>query len=188
MITMGMDAILDDPKILKEVVYYMRKGAIFVYPTDTVYGIGCNALKNDSVLAIRNIKNSQQPFSVIAPSKKWIKHKMNVLHYDYLKKLPGPYTFVFEKKRKSMLATSSQSSYLGIRIPKHPFSKLVSIAEIPFITTSANISGKPVIHRLKELPKSIIDRADFAIDGGMLGKKASKVVDLTGSDPLVLRE
>ena len=72
---------------------------IYVYPTDTIYGIGCDATNDKLVLKIRSIKKrDEKPFSIIAPSKDWIKNNFEIIHPEYLDKLPGPYTLVMKPK------------------------------------------------------------------------------------------
>ena len=93
----------------------IKSGAIFIYPTDTVYGIGCNAENENSVSRIKLIKarEKEKPLSVIAPSKQWIKENLNTEKIDINKYLPGPYTLVLWKKDKSFLAHVSSSDTLG---------------------------------------------------------------------------
>lgn len=104
-----LDDILENNGLKKGVTDSMKSGAIFIYPTDTVYGIGCDAGNSKSVAKVREIKQTKQPFSVIAPSKKWIKHKLKIMHTEYLKRLPGQYTLIFTKKRKGFLQAASTS-------------------------------------------------------------------------------
>jgi L-threonylcarbamoyladenylate synthase len=165
----------------------IKKGMVFAYPTDTVYGLGCNALEEGSVRRIRAIKGSARPFSVIAPSREWIENNLIIKCPEYLDRLPGPYTLVFRKRRKSFLRPASPGGNLGVRIPSHPFTRLVQEAGVPFITTSANISGDVPPRVLSGMPVKIREGADVAIDGGPLGKKPSSVMDLTGKRPSVLR-
>ena len=78
-------------------------GAVFIYPTDTIYGIGCNAENEEAVKKIRDAKNrSKAPFSVIAPSIDWIKENCEVTETaeEWLEKFPGPYTLIFKLKDK----------------------------------------------------------------------------------------
>ncbi|MCA9460458.1 MAG: Sua5/YciO/YrdC/YwlC family protein, partial [Nanoarchaeota archaeon] len=96
-----MNVITKD-EILQNLDFYLNEiklGKIFIYPTDTIYGIGCSALVSKSISLIKKIKKrDEKAFSVIAPSKKWINENCNVLdvHKKYLEKLPGKYTFIFE--------------------------------------------------------------------------------------------
>jgi len=120
-----LDEIVRDGKTRKKIVDAMIMGKIFIYPTDTIYGIGCNAMDSDVVERIRNLKRSTNPFSVIAPSKGWVKERLFVNHPEFLVRLPGPYTLVFKKRNPDFLSHVSDSDSLGIRIPKHPFSELV---------------------------------------------------------------
>ena len=86
----------------QEIIDSITEGKIFIYPTDTIYGIGCNAQDAEAVSEIRSIKSrAQNPFSVIAPSVEWIKENCVVEKEAeaWLKKLPGPYTLIFKLKR-----------------------------------------------------------------------------------------
>ena len=152
------------------------KTKIIIYPTDTIYGIGCNALDSKLVNRIREIKRrDKKPFSVIAPSKKWIRDNFFVNEKD-LDKLPGRYTLILKMKRKLVADNVSFSDKLGVRIPEHEISKIVEKANIPFITTSVNFSGKPYAKEIKEIPKEILDKVDIVIDAGKLDNKPSTII------------
>ena len=107
--------------ITKEII----EGKIFIYPTDTIYGIGCNALNKKSVNKIKKLKgrDKDKPLSIIAPSKKWIKENC-IIDVDLIKYLPGPYTIVLKKKDSNFLKHVSNTSTIGIRIPKNNFIKM----------------------------------------------------------------
>lgn len=189
-----MPAIVPFPQTRKKVsrtflVRAIHEGKLFIYPTDTIYGIGCNALDEKSVRKIKSLKKRDQrkPLSVIAPSKKWICQHCVVQHSAFLKKLPGPYTFIFKKKKKNFLRETSSTSKIGIRIPRHPFARFVKSAGVPFITTSVNVSGKKPIRQIREIPKSILKKVDFVLDDGLLENPPSKIVDLSGEKPIEVK-
>lgn len=180
---------------LKDVVAYsqiqdivlaeIRKGSVFLYPTDTVYGLGCNAEDPDAVARIRRIKQSSRPFSVIA-SKAWI--MQNLYTYpEYLEKLPGPYTFIF-RKRGGLLEDCSPADTLGVRVPAHPLTEILLRPGHPFVSTSANLSGQKTITRISEFPQHLIEMVDVAIDGGILSGKPSSVIDVSKGKPVILRK
>jgi len=180
--------ILANKVLMRGVVDEIRLGSIFIYPTDTVYGIGCNAEETDSVNTVREIKHTDHPFSVIVPSKNWVNKKLKVIHTEYLQRLPGPYTLIFKKKREDYLSPVSQSDSLGVRIPKHSFSDIINRAGVPFVTTSANISGQPAISSPKKIPEKILQQIDFVLDAGVISGKPSTVIDLTADEPKVIRK
>jgi L-threonylcarbamoyladenylate synthase len=185
--TVKLDDVVRNSRARKKVVEAMITGKIFIYPTDTIYGIGCNAMDSDVVRRIRELKGSSHPFSVIVPSKGWIKQWLFAKN-DFLKKLPGPYTLILRKKNPDFLNEVSSLDSLGIRIPRHVFSELVCEAGIPFITTSVNILGQKPVVRTEEIPEPMRKAADFIIDGGVLNNRPSKVIDLTSGKPMILRE
>ena len=153
------------------------KTKIIIYPTDTIYGIGCNALDEKLVNKIREIKKrDNKPFSVIAPGKKWILENFLVDKMD-LEKLPGRYTLILKMKRKVIADNVSFGDKLGIRIPKHKISEIIGKFGIPFITTSVNFSGENYIKEIKEIPEEILNKVDYVIDEGRLDNKPSTVIE-----------
>lgn len=153
-------------------------GKIFIYPTDTIYGIGCDALNKRSVEKIREIKKrDQRPFSIIAPSFKWIE-KNCVVNLNLKKYLPGAYTLILKKKEKNFLSHISETDSLGVRIPNCDFTKKLQKSGVPFITTSVNLSGEKPANQIKEIPKEILEKVDYVIDKGKLsGKPSTLIID-----------
>ena len=181
-----LEMALKSPKERGEILHCIR-GGVMVYPTDTVYGIGCNAENPAVVSRLRKIKKAAHPLSVIAPSKRWIDEKCIITKSARagLAKLPGKYTLILQKKDQSCLSLSSPGRTVGIRIPLHPFTRLIQKSGIPFVTTSANISGQSVAQTVSSLP--FVHDVDITIDGGRLGKKASAIIDCTGSKPVFIK-
>lgn len=169
-----------------EILEAIKSGKIIIYPTDTIYGIGCNALNENSVKKIREIKKRDEgkPFSVIAPNIKWIKENCIVKHSEFLEKLPGPFTFIFLKKNPKQFSSTSSGETIGVRIPLHPFSKLIEKVNVPFVTTSVNVSGQPNATSLKNIPKNILEKVDIVIDAGDLNNPPSTIYNLTGDSPI----
>jgi L-threonylcarbamoyladenylate synthase len=167
---------------IKELKKEILKGKIFIYPTDTIYGIGCDATNLKSVEKIKNIKDRERdkPLSVIAPSINWIKdnlileENLNIEQY-----LPGPYTIILKKKDPSFLKHVSSNDSIGVRIPDHKITKEIQKTEKPFITTSVNLSGEPFLTDLKELKKEISSKVDYLIQSHtpLSGKPSSIIIN-----------
>jgi L-threonylcarbamoyladenylate synthase len=163
----------------KEVIEEIAKGAVFIYPTDTIYGIGCNATNDKAVKRIRKMKGrATKPFSVIAPSIEWIKENCSLTNYAkaWLLKLPGPYTLIINLKRADAVCpqTNRGLKNLGIRIPDHWISDIAAKVGKPIVTTSVNVEGKPFATKLEQLEKF---DADFIIYEGEKEGKPSTLVD-----------
>ncbi|MFH1445635.1 MAG: L-threonylcarbamoyladenylate synthase [Nanoarchaeota archaeon] len=169
-------------KTKKEMIEKIKSGDVFIYPTDTVYGLGCDATNAHSVQRIKDIKCSDHPFSVIAPSLEWIDKNLTVSHVEFLKRLPGPYTLIMKKKKPGDMIWVSENDKLGIRIPMHPFTDIIQASGKPFVTTSLNISGKKVLTDLKDLTKSMVESVDVIIDAGLLNNPSSEIFDLSGAN------
>jgi len=169
---------LTDENVLKNL-----KRSIFIYPTDTIYGIGCDAVSEKLVAYVREIKGREtKPFSVIAPNKKWISDNciVNEEAKEWIDKLPGAYTLIFKlKNRKAIAENVSFGETIGIRIPAHWISEVVKKFGIPIVTTSANLTGKPFMTSLDDLDKSIYE--------GEKKGSPSRVIDLTGKEVKILR-
>src|SRR3989344_8136013 len=126
-----------------EIIEKIKSGALFIYPTDTIYGIGCNALKAKAVQAVRKLKNRpDSPLSILVPSKEWIQQYCIITPKteEWLQKLPGPYTLILPLQENNPLPkiVTGSIATIGIRIPHHWFQRIVVEANIPIITTSAN--------------------------------------------------
>lgn len=160
------------------------KGNIFIYPTDTIYGIGCNAENAELVAKLREIKGADHPFSVIAPSKEWVIENLECKD-EWLEKLPGPVTLILKIKTKGCVAdeTTAGKNTLGVRIPDHWFSEVAKDLNLPIITTSVNESGEEPITHLDEIPENIKKHTHFAIDEGRLEARPSTIIDCTGDEP-----
>ena len=160
-----------------------EENIVFIYPTDTIYGIGCNALNKEAVGRIRKLKKrNDNPFSVIAPSKEWVTEncKVNENAKEWIQKLPGPYTLVLKIKKECVAKNVAPGlETLGIRIPKHWFSGFVKETNIPIVSTSANISGNDFMTSLEDLDEEIKSKVDFIVYEGVKEGKPSRIVDLT---------
>ena len=152
-------------------------GKIFIYPTDTIYGLGCNALDDQAVNKIREIKQrDNKPLSIIAPSTNWILEHFITTLEEIKKYLPGPYTLLLKKKNSDFLNWISNNDRIGIRIPDHEFTKKLQEIGIPFVTTSVNLAGEPFARSIKEIKKEILSKVDEIIDIGELNGQPSKLI------------
>ncbi len=165
------------------------RAKIIIYPTDTVYGIGCNAENEmlvEKIFAIKG-RDRKKPLSVIAPNKEWMLRHCVVSRETLDKYLPGKYTLLLKKKDPKFLEFATAGSpNIGVRIPAHRFSNLVGKAGVPFITTSANLSGGKAPKSLPEIQKEIMDAADIVIDGGILEGIPSTIVDCTKEKEVIV--
>ena len=166
---------------LRKAVEVLKGGGIIIYPTETVYGIGGNALDAEVVEKIRRIKGrGEKPFSVIMGSlemvRKYCKAEGKTLQH-LMEHLPGAYTFILEEKAP---APFSEKGKIGVRVPLHHFlRKVVLEAGVPLIGTSANLSGKKPSTTLSEVDDKLLEQADLIIDGGKTHfSEPSTVVDL----------
>ncbi|MBN2042753.1 MAG: threonylcarbamoyl-AMP synthase [Candidatus Aenigmarchaeota archaeon] len=174
---------LHDALKSREITEAIVKGSVFVYPTDTLYGIGCNAENAEAVKRVCEAKQRppDKPFSVIVPSKDWIREntvisKENMEFVNNL--LPGPYTIILKAKKAIPFVTSKEKT-MGLRIPRNEFCDLIREQGILFVTTSVNLSEDEPVTSVKDIPAQMKERVDFAIDAGELGRYGSRVFDLT---------
>jgi L-threonylcarbamoyladenylate synthase len=173
-------------KIILLAALAIKEGKIIIYPTDTVYGLGCALNFKKSVEKIFEIKKrpKKKPLSVAFSDLKMAKKYIDLTksQEDFIKKsLERPYTFIVKKKKEKIsdLITAKKDT-LGIRIPNQRILReIIKEAAMPIITTSANISGKRPPATFKEIDPLIAQKADLAIDGGRCPVgKPSIIIDL----------
>lgn len=180
------DIIKNKPKFVKEIL----AGAVFIYLTDTIYGIGCDATNDSAVKKIRELKDrDKKPFSIIAPSIDWIRENCELSDKakKWLLQLPGPYTLILQLKNPNAVCaqTNMGMKTVGIRIPDHWISELVAGVGRPIITTSVNIAGKPPASTKQELEQFAVD---FIIYEGDKQGKPSTIVDLISGEKIIQRQ
>lgn len=182
------DALMDSVGKASEI---LKQGGIIIYPTDTVYGLGCNAFNKKAVKKLREIKNRHdKPLSVAVSGMEGVHSVAYVNEWQentMRENLPGPYTFVLEKKEFVPSLVSKKG--IGVRIPDHEKClRILGSVEFPVITTSANNPGEKAPRRVSDVPKKMLGQADLVIDDGELGGKPSSVVDLKKNTWKVLRK
>jgi len=175
----------------------IKKGKIIVSPTDTVYGLICDAGNKRAVGRIFKIKKRslQKPLSVFVKDFKTAR-KIAVINNEQEKILkavwPGKLIAVLKARKKFSQGIVCEFGKIGLRIPNYKLlNGILSEFEKPLAQTSANISGEPASNKMKGILHQFQNKKnqpDLVIDAGNLKKsKPSKVIDLTGNTPKVLR-
>lgn len=144
----------------------VSSGKIFIYPTDTLYGLGCDATNQQAVQRIKEIKqrDKDKPLSIIAPSFEWILKNFRTTKQELKKYLPGAYTLILKKKEANFLNWISNSETIGIRIPKNSFTEKIQKTGVPFVTTSVNLSGEPFALKIEDIKQEIKNKVDYIIE------------------------
>lgn len=177
-------------------VEVLREGGIVIYPTDTIYALGCDALNVRAVERICRIKgiNPQKVnLSIICRELSWVSEyaKLNNLYFKLLKRnLPGAFTFILPMS-SSLPKIYKNRKTVGVRIPDHAITlALVEALGNPLLTTSVSVDDEEPEYGTD--PELIAERyesvADLIIDGGEGGTIPSTTVDCTGDEPVVLRK
>ena len=181
--TISKDELLTSKDIF---IKKIRDGALFIYPTDTIYGIGCDATNEEAVKRVREVKERlTSPFSVIAPSIDWIQSncELNAQARKWLKRLPGPYTLILQLKDDTVVAPSVNAGLhsIGVRIPDHWMTDFVKELKIPVITTSVNKAGDEFMTSSDSIDSDIQSKVDFIVTDGEKAGNPSTLVDLTSA-------
>jgi tRNA threonylcarbamoyl adenosine modification protein (Sua5/YciO/YrdC/YwlC family) len=183
---------------INHVVDVLRNGGIVIYPTDTIYGIGCDLMNRKSIerlCQVMDIKPQKLDLSFICSDLSHISEYVKRLDtpiFKILKKsLPGPYTFILESSSKVPRILNVNKKTVGIRIPDHQIPRTI-VAQLgnPLITSS--IKDDDIIKEYTTDPEEIYEdfkhQVDLVIDGGPGKNIPSSVIDCTGGDIVVVRE
>lgn len=172
----------------------LKNGGIIVYPTDTVYGLGCDITQRDALERVIRIKgrDPKKPMSFVCSDLTHISRYANVTDFAYkiLKRyLPGPYTFVLPASRDTPKLLQSKQRTVGIRIPNHPV-PLALVAQLgePLLSTSANRSSEETVSDPDELERRFGHNVDLILECGPLPVLPSSVISLVGDRVEILRE
>jgi tRNA threonylcarbamoyl adenosine modification protein (Sua5/YciO/YrdC/YwlC family) len=179
---------------LKRAAEVLRAGGVIVYPTDTIYGLGCDITSRQAIERVRQLKgrDARKPMSFVCADLSHVSRYAQVSNYAYrvLKRfLPGPYTFVLPATRETPRILQSRQSTVGLRVPDHPVPlELVRLLGNPILSTSANRSGQEVLTRPEDLEADLGGEVDLILECGELPVLASSVISLVGDRPQILRE
>lgn len=184
------------PRLIKQVVEKLQQGGIIIYPTDTVYGLGCDILQQKAVERICRIKK-------IEPRKAQLSFVCSDLSHlsDFTKPLstpvfrllkehlPGPYTFILPASKMVPKIMQSKKDTIGLRIPSNAIALAIT-NELGRPILSASLPGENVEDYTdpEVMHQNFMNEVDYVIDGGIGGIVPSTIVDCTGEEPLLIRE
>lgn len=181
--------------VLREVADIIVSGGVVIYPTDTIYGLGCDAFSKDAIQRITRIKRREavKPFSFICQDVAQISEFAFVSNWAYKlmnRLLPGPYTFILEARKTNLPKKMiGKRNTVGVRIPDNVICrKLVELIGRPLVSTSVNIAGDEPAEDIADIPEEQAAQVDAAISVGPIRSDPSTVVDLRGSVPELIRE
>ncbi|MBQ2938004.1 MAG: threonylcarbamoyl-AMP synthase [Clostridia bacterium] len=181
---------------LKETAEIIKNHGIVVFPTETVYGIGVNALNENAIKKLYEVKERplDKPISLLVNSIEMINQvakDITKLEYALIEEFfPGPLTIILKKKDSVPNIVTANSDTVGIRMPENEIAlKLIDYANVPIATSSANVSGKPSKTNLKGIIKEFDGKVNCFIDGGpsRIGV-ASTIVQVIEGVPHILRK
>jgi tRNA threonylcarbamoyl adenosine modification protein (Sua5/YciO/YrdC/YwlC family) len=183
-------------RLIRQVVDVLKGGGIIIYPTDTIYGLGCDIFQHKAVERICQIKQvdpQKANLSFICYDLSDLSHyakQLNTSVYRSLKQhLPGPYTFILDASRDVPRILKTKKDTVGIRVPDNKIARCI-VRELGNPILSASLPGDFVEDYTD--PEIIQDRfgkqVDLVIDGGVGGTIPSTIVDYTSGEPEVVRE
>lgn len=178
---------------IDRVVDLLRQGGVIAYPTDTIYGIGCDITNKKAIERVYQIKQwpKHKPFSFICSDLKNISQYAKVSNYAYKtmrRLLPGPYTFILAGSNQVPKMMLTKRKTAGIRVPAHPICQsLINTLGNPVISTSAATPEGELFSEPWLIDDYFGKRIDLVIDGGPVPGEPSSVVSLIGDEPDVLR-
>jgi tRNA threonylcarbamoyl adenosine modification protein (Sua5/YciO/YrdC/YwlC family) len=187
-----------NPKVIQQVVDVLKKGGIIIYPTDTIYGLGCDITNQraiEKICHIRGIKPEKANFSFICSDLSHISDFVKPIDttvFRLLKKaLPGPFTFIFNANNNVPKLLSSNKKTVGIRVPDNDIAReIVRVLGNPILSTSIKDDDELIEYSTDPelIHEKYADLVDLVIDGGYGDNEASTVVDCTSGEFEVIRE
>lgn len=185
-------------KQLAEVVTCLRSGGIIIYPTDTVYGLGCDiyqAKAIEKLCRIRNINPDKANLSFICADlshlSDFVKPIDNAVFRVLKHALPGPFTFILNANNKVPKLLHSNKKTVGIRVPDNDIARsIVKLLGNPIVSTSIHDDDEVVEYSTDPelIYEKYKDLVDMVIDGGYGELQASTVVDYTSDEPVIVRQ
>ena len=184
------------PRLIKQVVDVLKKGGIIVYPTDTIYGLGCDIFQHKAIERICTIKNAEPQKAQLSfvcydlsDLSKYAKQLPTPVYRTLKQYLPGPYTFILEASKEVPKILKTKKDTIGLRIPDNKIARCI-VEELGNPILSASFPGENVEDYTD--PEIIQDKfyklVDVVIDGGIGGIIPSTIINYTEGEPELVRE
>jgi len=188
-----------EPRKIAQAVAVLERGDVIAYPTDSVYGLGCDLLSKRGIEALYRMKGLRegQLLSFVCPDIADIARYAIVQDAAFRvmrRLLPGPYTFILPATKEIPRVLRMKRKTVGVRIPSHPVTRaLTSALGRPLVSTSASVSGDTP----EDGPQFLIDPREIeerfpelalVLDSEHVGLTPSTVIDLSGDEPVLVRE
>jgi tRNA threonylcarbamoyl adenosine modification protein (Sua5/YciO/YrdC/YwlC family) len=181
------------PRHISKIADTLRSDGLIVYPTDTVYGLGCDIQSRKALDRVSRLKrtDNKRPLSFVFSDLKTIAKYAQVSDADYKilrRYLPGPYTFVLQATRLVPRIVLTKRHEVGIRIPDNKIAQaLVNALGNPILSSSVRLPDDQLLDDPKEIDRLYKGQVDLVVDGGMFLPEPSSVISLLGDYPEVLR-
>jgi len=187
-----------NPRYIKMILECLENDGVIIFPTDTIYGIGCSSNSNkalERIARIKGIKKEKANFSFIFHDLSMLSDFTRPINNEVFKmmkrNLPGPFTFIVEANNNVPKLFKNNKKTIGIRIPDQPIiTNIVRELGCPILTTSIvdedEISG--FMTDPEEINEAYKDKVDIIIDGGFGDKEESTIVDCTENEIIIIRE
>jgi len=180
-------------RLIAKAVDILKTGGVIAYPTDTIYGFGCDILNKKAIQRIYQIKkrDRSKPFSFICSDLKNISEYAQVTDYAYktMKRLlPGPYTFILPGTKLVPKIMLTKRKTVGIRVPNNNIClAIVEALGHPIISTSVGWSDREVLSDPQQIEETFGSQIELTIDGGILSNQPSSIISLLDDLPEVIR-
>jgi tRNA threonylcarbamoyl adenosine modification protein (Sua5/YciO/YrdC/YwlC family) len=185
-----------EERLISKAVAILQAGGIVIYPTDTVYGLGCSVESKEAIERIYLVKRQRKdkPFSFVCSDLSHISeyaHVSNMAFKTMKHLIPGPYTFILPAAKMKQLPKIliSKRKTVGIRVPASRIAlALVGKLGHPILSTSVTTETGRILNDPDEIATEFRNAVDVIIDGGKLVSEPSTVLDLTGEEPEIVRK
>ena len=154
---------------IKDSLITLREGGIILYPTDTIWGLGCDATSQDAVEKIFRIKSrdGNKSLLILVSNEQMLERYVNDIPesaFELMAVTDDPLTIIYPEGKNLAKGVCSEDGSVGIRICRDEFcNQLISVFRKPIVSTSANFSGKPSPKYFAEIDKELIDSADYVV-------------------------
>ena len=189
-----IDPLHPQPRLIERAVLTLSEGGLVAFPTDTYYGLGCDLFDKRAIERIYQLKQlpREHELSFICADLADVSRYAIVDNASYRvlrRKTPGPYTFILPATRLVPDLVMRRQKTVGIRLPDSPIAlAIVNALEHPLISTSAATPDGHVLIDARDIKEKLGHGLELILDGGYKANEPSTVLDLTGPQPVVVRQ